>query len=237
MEIDELINKVKNKKELRDLDEDFVRNVVVELSKKYKDKDLFKEARRILRLAYGMYKVKENSLEKHPSTRERFAYYKEIYNKIFEITGKPSIILDLGCGINPLSYYYLGCKPEYYACDIGQDYVNIVNEFFSKNKITGRAFLFDLAYGDYSKLPKADVCLLFKVLEALELIKRNISREIVKKLSCKYIVASFAKKALGGKITIRKKGRIWFKRILNELGYKYDILDIGDEIFYVISKY
>ena len=50
------------------------------------------------------------------------------------------------------------------------------------------------------------------------------------------IIVSFAKKALGGKVTIRKKGRSWFRRILNELGYKYEILDIGDEIFYVIKK-
>ena len=135
MNIDELVKEIKNKKELRDIDEGFVKNIIIKLSAKYKGKELFKETRKLLRLVYGMYKSKNYSLEKHPSTRERIKYYKEIFKKIFEITGKPKKILDLGCGSNPLSYFYLGCNPEYYACDLGQDYINIINEFFNRNKI------------------------------------------------------------------------------------------------------
>ena len=236
MDTNEIVKKVISKRELKDIDDNFVKSLILELSKRYKGEILFKESRKILRLIYGMYKSKELTLEKHLSTRDRLSYYKEIYENIFKITGKPNSILDLGCGINPLSYQYLSCKPEYYACDIGKDYIGVINDYFNKNNIKGNAFIFDLINGDYNNLPKADVCFLFKVLESLELIKRDISKDIIKKLNCNYIIVSFAKKALGGRITIRKKGRSWFRRILNKLDYKYEILDIGDEIFYVIKK-
>jgi 16S rRNA (guanine(1405)-N(7))-methyltransferase len=255
MFVKEIIKDVKRKKELRELDDEFIKNRILEydfkfskfknyeeLKKSKEFKLFFKDLRRKLRIIYGMYWFKISKkddfsklLRKHPSTKERINYYNEIYNKIFEITGKPKKILDLGCGLNPLSYNHLNVKAEYFACDIGRE-VDIVKEFFKKNKIRGKAFKFDLISGDYSKLPKADVCFLFKVLESLESIKRNISKEIIKKINCKYIVASFAKKALGGKIEIRKKGRKWFRKMLGELGYSFKVIDIGEEIFFVIKK-
>ncbi|MAH07128.1 hypothetical protein CMI38_02665, partial [Candidatus Pacearchaeota archaeon] len=42
------------------------------------------------------------------STKERLKDYSEIYSKIFSITGKPERIVDLGCGMNPLSFPLMG---------------------------------------------------------------------------------------------------------------------------------
>ena len=38
------------------------------------------------------------------STKERLNNYSELYQQIFEITGTPETIVDLGSGLNPLSY-------------------------------------------------------------------------------------------------------------------------------------
>ena len=46
-------------------------------------------------------------LETHFSTRERWPHYVLLYKQIFKITGKPEVILDLGCGLNPLSFSFM----------------------------------------------------------------------------------------------------------------------------------
>lgn len=201
----DIIEKLKNKKELRDLDEGFLNRLL----SNYKDID-FKKIRKDLRRAYGMFK--------------KVKYNRDIkaYELIFEITGKPESVLDLGCGYSPMHFPYKDIK--YHCADIGHDYVK------------EKGFIFDMLNDDYGKLPEVDVVFLFKVLESLEYFKRNVSKEILEKLRCKYIIASFDKKSLSGK-EIKKKGRIWFRRILGELGLEYSVFDYGDEIFFVIKKH
>lgn len=246
MEIKEIIQGIKKKRELASLDDQFVKERILDFVKENKidvktlDKrsrkyeDLFKSVRKKCFDIYGLFKGGK-TLETHISTKERLPYYSAIYREIFSITGKPKKILDLGCGLNPLSYRYLKSTPEYYASELGKEDCKIIEKFFKENKIKGKVFQFDLLKDDYSKLPKSDVCFLFKVLESLETVKKNVSLEILKKLNTRWIVVSFSKKSITGK-TIKKKGRSWLRRMLSELGYNYQTLDIGDEIFYVIEK-
>lgn len=250
MDIQEAVKDLKQKKELSDLDDNFVKNRIIEYIKekhlggKFKEKQfhrtsvydaMFKDLRRKLHESYGVFR--SDSFKEHHSVKERLVYYKEIYYKIFSITGKPKKILDLGCGLNPLSYKYLGCKPYYYAADISNFDVQEVNKFFKLNKIKGKAFVFNLIDDSYKELPKANVCFLFKVLESLESIKKNISKSIIQDLNSDWIVVSFAKKAVGGKVKIKKAGRSWFRKILSKSGLYYIIFDIGDEIFFVIKRH
>jgi len=197
------VEKIRRKRELRDLDEVFVKRVV----KSYTD---FKKIRRDLRKVYGMFKGL------------KYTRNSKVYEMIFNITGRPKSVLDLGCGYSPLHFPFKDIK--YYCCDVGHDYVK------------DKGFVFDLLYDDYKKLPKVDVVFLFKVLESLEFFKRNISKEIIEKLKCRFVVVSFAKRTLSGKKEINKKERFWLRRILNELGLKYEIFDFDDEIFFVIKK-
>ena len=92
-----------------------------------------------------------------------------------------------------------------------------------------------MLHDDFNELPKVDVVFLFRVLESLEFFRKNVSKEIIQKLKCRYIVVSFDKKSLSGK-EIKKKGRIWFRRILSELNFDYKVFDYEDEIFFVIKK-
>jgi hypothetical protein len=214
----DVIKKIRTKKELKDLDEDYIVNRVGKLN--LKNKEDFKNLRAQLRKVYGMFK------------NLKFTRSDEVYDKIFAVTGKPKKILDLGCGVNPLHFPFKNI--EYYASDIGHEYVDDSNEYFKENKIKGKAFIFDLLSGDYSKLPKVDVVFLFRVLESLEYYIRNYSKEVIEKLNAKYIVVSFDKEGLSRKRRLKKKGRIWFRRILRELGYHYEIIDFENEIFFVI---
>ncbi|MBU2634495.1 MAG: hypothetical protein KJ674_04590 [Nanoarchaeota archaeon] len=222
--LSKIIEDVKSKKELKDLDEGFLGERVREIykgkfNKKNKDyKKFFKEIRKKLRETYGGFKrVREERVE--------------VYDKIFEITGRPKSVLDLGCGYHKFPFKDI----EYYGCDIGKDYIDECNKHLKKNKIKGKCFVFDLL-GDVKKLKKVDVVFIFKVLESLEVFEKDISKKIVKDLKCKYVVVSFAKKVLSDKGYIKKKGRKWFRILLNELKYEYKIFDYKDEIYFIIKK-
>src|SRR3989344_2321888 len=227
----DLIKELKRKKELKDLDDNFIASRIKEYlkdnkvpenkrSKEYKI--IFKDLRRMLRKTYGMFRVFN---EKHD-----LEFYNLIFNKF-----KPKKVLDLGCGIDPL-YYTNKFNLEFYATDISKSIINKINSHFKKNKIKGKSFVFNIIDDDLSKLPEVDLCLMLRLLESLELVRRNISKDLLKKIKAKNFVVSFAKKALGNKASIRKAGRSWFRRMLKELNYSYEIVDYEDEIVFLITK-
>lgn len=248
LEVQEVIKDLKKKSELSDLSENFIKFRVLDYIKKNKLEDnfkekgfsrtsiytkLFKEIRKQLHEVYGVFRA--DKFNEHPSIKERLVYYKEIYYKLFGITGKPKKILDLGCGLNPMSYEYLGCKPYYYAADVSNFDLKEVNRYFKLNKIHGKTFSFNMIDDPYTSLPGVNVCFLFKILESLEYIEKNISERIIKEIKADWIVVSFAKKQIGG-AKIRKAGRSWFRKILAKLKLYYVVLDIGDEIFFVVKR-
>ncbi|MEK6841437.1 MAG: hypothetical protein AABW57_01280 [Nanoarchaeota archaeon] len=233
LDLTDISNKLKSKKELKDLDANFIKSRILEyLSKNKVDLDnergksyrlMFKYLRKKLREIYGSFRVIKE-------TRDL-----EVYRKIFN-EFKPKSVLDLGCGLEPLKYTTIYPKLEYYCFDIDKEEISRLNDFFKKNKINGRAFLFSLVDNNLDELPKVDLCLILRVLEGLESIKKNFSLELLSKIKAKFMVVSFAKIALGKKERIRKAGRSWFRRILRELNYSYEVLDYDDEIFFIIKK-
>lgn len=217
-----------------------------------------KEVRKKLREIYGVfiqknYGKRESLLKKlneknskeilpkllslHQSTKERLPYHKEIYKKIFEITGKQKTILDLACGLNPLSYRWLGYKPKYIASDISEKDLEFIQSFFSKNKINGKTIKIDLVTEqDKIKNIKSDLCFLFKALDSLETRKRHVSKELIKKINAKWIVVSFSKVSLGGGKRITKSKRSWIMNFLKKKGFSYKEFEVPNEFFFVAKK-
>jgi len=224
-----IIKDLKSKKELKDLDNKFILNRIKEYPKKIdfsnkrskEYKEFFKEMRKKLREVYGRFKIVKNKRDK------------KFYELVLEDCGAKKI-LNLGCGLDPLEFPFRDF--EYNACDISQENVKEVNDYLKKNKINGKAFIFNLVDEDIYKLPKADVVFIFRVLESLEAIKKDISEEILKKLKAIIIIVTFSKVALGEKKVIRKKGRKWFRILLKKLNYDYKIIDHKDEIIFIIKK-
>jgi len=230
LEYSELIQDLKKKKELKDLDNNFI---FLRIKEYLKDKEIpenkksreyekiFKDLRRILRKSYGMFR---NLNEKRDL---------EIYEKIFSIA-KPRKILDLGCGLDPLEYCKL-TNAELYVSDISQSIINKLNDYFKLNKINGKAFVFNLLDDDLEKLPKADLCLMLKLLDSIELFKRNYTKELLTKIKSKYFLISFAKRTLSSKRII-KSSRNWILRILRELNFSYELFDYDNEIYFLVKK-
>ncbi len=216
-----------------------------------------KEVRRKLREIYGVFVKdkkrrdklllninKENQketiqeiLKLHTSTEERLRHYDEVYEQIFAITGKVDRIIDLACGLNPVSYFKLGIKPSYFASDMSKEDMNFLEAFFRKTSVNGTAEKIDLV-SEVEKVNdlKGDVCFLFKALDSLETRKRNISRQIIESVNCKWIVVSFPKTSLGGGKTISKNKRNWFLNYLKYTDFGVTEFETENEFFLVIEK-
>jgi len=240
-----LIKKIKEKKTLRNLDDNIVKEY---LSKYFKQKphmrekldkaryfkQVVKEVRNELNKVYGCFCLSDKlDLKANLSTKERLNIYTKLYKEIFNITGEPRSILDLGCGLNPLSYDYLGCQPRYIASEMNKNDCERLKKWLDEKDIDNEVIPADLT--KENKFPKADVCFMFKVLDTIDRRGHKNAEKLVKSLDCKYMVISFSTKTLrGSRMRFPKRG--WFERMIVRLGYVYQKLTYDNEVFYVIKK-
>lgn len=178
------------------------------------------------------------------STKERLPYYPFIYNEIFNITGIPKSIMDLGSGLNPLSFPFMNLKKlKYYAYDIDIDDIEFLNKYFKIMKpsgLIGKAFVLDITNEKIiEKIPKSDIILMLKIIDLIDEKKKKISRELIKQLfeknKTKFMVISFSTKTLTRK-PMHLKRRIGFEKMINVMNLKFNSFSIENEIFYVIKK-
>lgn len=251
MEHQDLIKKIKEKKELKGIEDSFVLEYLKKELKKInktnlseKDiKEITKRVRSDLRLSAGrfvfsskkqMELIKNNDwdslLNKHYSTKERISFYEELKSKISSL--KIKTILDIGCGLNPL---VLAKNSEfYYASDIDNSNLDIVKEYFKKNNIQGKVFFHDLKKIN-SELPEVDLCLILKVFDVVSKNNSSLTEKILSNIKFKYLIASFPTKKLSGK-NMNFPRRFWFERVLRKLSFSYSTFSSDNEIFYLIER-
>lgn len=276
--INVLIEDIKKKKELQDIDYAFVQQYLTKClqkeakllkslqknfnlkSKAYRS--IVKSVRSQLRRVYGLFRdnpkerktivqelvvaprQKRNSLiqqilSTHSSTRERLPIYEQLYAKIFSITGKPKVILDLGCGINPFSFPYMKLKEcSYYAYDLNEEEIESINQYFQllhkeNPSFSGKAIVADILK---VKLPVADLCFLLKMTDVIDQGKgHKKTEELLKRIPARHIVVSFATKTMSGKEMTAPR-RSWMEWLCKRLGWEYLILEFPNEIFYVVKR-
>jgi len=189
-------------------------------------------------------KITNQLLSMTLSTKERINDYENIYKKIFEIAGTPNIIIDLGCGLNPLSYPYMNLKKlNYYAYDIDEEDMKFLNEYFRIMKakgLNGRASILNIRNTEeLSKLPNSDIIFLFKIIDIINQSEKNYkaSEELIKALTqkSKYVVASFATRTITRK-QMNYPARKWFELMLKRNNLDFKIIKTDNEIFYVIKN-
>ena len=207
---------------------------LLEMMKNYKDKEILNQI-----------------LETHISTNERAEYYEELYKSIFEnfeLDAKKEIrVIDLGCGINPTSIVYFDEPKKIFfkGVELSSIDVDFLKKFYNKFGFHGEFESADIINYDFSRRPTTprppaqrnedfDLCFMFKVLDAIENIKRNYSEELIKKVPAKNFVVSFATRSLSGKKKI--EGRKWFAWMLERNNWKYKILEFPGEIYYLFRK-
>lgn len=177
------------------------------------------------------------------STNERLSNYQFIYQEIFKITGKPEKIIDLGSGINPISFPYMRLDNlNYYAYDIDNEDIKFLNDYFSIIKsqgLNGKAEILDITDIDkIKKLHESDIIFIFKLIDLIDpksKKKKKISEEIIKILinKTKFIVVSFPTKTLTRK-PMNLPRRIGFEKMLLRNQLKFKTIQTDNEVFYVV---
>jgi len=178
-------------------------------------------------------------LATHSSTHERMSFYDTLYYKLFSLTGRPTTILDLGCGINPFSFPAMKLKEcSYFAYDINAEEIGSINSYFQllrreNSSFNGKAVVADIM--DIA-FPRADLCLLLKMTDVIDKGKgHKKTEELLKRIPAKYVIISFATKTMSGKKMTAPR-RSWMEWLCRRLGYEYTILEFENEIFYAIRK-
>jgi SAM-dependent methyltransferase len=252
--MEDLIKKIKEKPELKGIPDSIIKELIEKYTKKYQInitemkksdiKIIIKEVRAKLRLYTGRFQISNKHLssdredelsilKSHSSTNERISFYPRLKEEIKKL--HPKSILDLGCGLNPLElasqYVY------YYASDINQTHLDIIKDFFKKNKIQGETFIYDLRnLSKYPEpLPETDLALLFKVLDIIDDKGRANAEKIVSIIPAKHILVSFSTIKISGK-PMNRPNRVWFEKMLHRLNKSFSTFKSENEIFYLIDN-
>lgn len=138
-------------------------------------------------------------LRLHQSTVERLPILDEFYAGIWEVTGVPRSLLDLACGLNPLTLPWMHLTPgaQYFAFDIDEPRIAFLNRFF---RLAGFPPL--ASWQDIVCRPpqvEADVALLLKTSPTLERQEKGSTLCLLQALKTPFAVVSFSVKSLGGR--------------------------------------
>jgi hypothetical protein len=257
MDNQKLISKIMEKQELQKLPTEDVEMALALCAKKgNSDEENIERTRELLHGAYGAFssrklfvsrkeRTPEWILKKHLSTRERLPHYNEIYKKIMKgFNGKINVI-DLGSGVNGFSCLYfdeLGLKVKYIGLEgIGQ-LVDLMNEYFKKQKLNAKAIHLSLFQLEKIKnLIKKErgkkVVFLFKVLDSLESLERDYSKKLlfeITPLSDK-VVVSLATRSMISRKPFNVK-RSWIVGFIEQEFKILDDFEIGGERYIVFER-
>lgn len=251
----DIISKIKEKREFSQLSEKDIELAYEHFARRQaSEEEKIRLTKEFLRKIFSAFiskkllslkdKEPEWILRKHISTRERILHYDEIYRRIFSGYKEASVV-DLGAGINGFSDYYfrkLKLKINYTAIESVGQLVELTNFYFKKNKINGKAVHMSLFEKEkvlelIKKQKKPRVVFLFKVIDALESIKDNYSKELISDISgvADRTVVSFATKSLGKRENFRAK-RSWITEYIKENFKILDDFELGGEHYFIFSK-
>jgi 16S rRNA (guanine(1405)-N(7))-methyltransferase len=134
----------------------------------------------------------------HASTAERLRDLDGFYEPIFEVTGQPSKILDLACGLNPLTIPWMDLPPStfYVATDIDREMVKFLDRFLALAPVHGEARVNDLVAGPPGD--EASVAFLFKTVPCLQHQVSDLL-PILDEINADWLVVSFPTRSLGGR--------------------------------------
>ena len=253
----ELIKKIIQKKEFSQLPQKDVELAFANFEKRQvSDEEKIRLTRELLHKVFSSFtsqkllspKNKDEKwiLRKHLSTRERLPHYRKLYGKIlFDYKNKKITIIDLGAGINGFSYNYfqdLNFKVDYSAIESIGQLVDLMNNYFIREKLTARAIhesLFELEKIKkiITETKKPRIIFLFKVLDSLEMLERDYSKKLLKEVAllADKVVVSFATQSMVKQRKFKVE-RYW---ILNFIKDNFEItedFEIGGERYVVFRK-
>jgi 16S rRNA (guanine(1405)-N(7))-methyltransferase len=173
----------------------------------------------------------------HASTRERLPILDSFYERVLALTGRPRILLDLACGLNPLSLPWMGLGSEavYHAYDIDGDRVAFLNRYLALAGVQGGAYLQDVLCEP--PVQAGDVALLMKSSTCLERQRKGSTLALLDALLVSHVVVTFPVQSLGR----HEKGMVeHYGTVFDEMvaGRRWAVarLDFATELVFVVTK-
>ena len=175
-------------------------------------------------------------LNQHASMRERLPHLVEFYRAIFDVTGKPGVILDLACGIHPLGFPWMGLPHtvRYHAWDLHQPRVALLNRFFRLQGLEELAF-----HGDILVNPPqtpADVAFFFKEAHRFEQRRRGCNREFWQAIRTRWLVITLPARSLTGHRLLADQHRRLVLETIRGLSWSLTELEVGGEMIFCLQK-
>jgi 16S rRNA (guanine(1405)-N(7))-methyltransferase len=175
-------------------------------------------------------------LAAHASTRERLPILPEFYARLFAFTGRPHVLLDLACGLNPFALPWMGLPADthYYAYDLHQPRLDAINHFFELNKMAPLAIHQDILVNPPAI--DADVAFFFKEAHRFEQRRHGCNRQFWQQIHARYLLVSLPTRNLTGSHPKTEQHRRLVMESIAGLPWHVQEIEFKNEIVFCIEK-
>lgn len=173
----------------------------------------------------------------HASTRERLPILEQFYAELWAHTGLPCVLLDLACGLNPLSAPWMGLPATavYHGYDIDAERVAFLQRALPLAGLEAHVHLQDVLCEPPAEA--GDVALLMKSSACLERQQTGATLALLDALRVRYVVVTFPVQSLGQ----RDKGMAahyesFFREQLEDRPWPVTRLVFESELVFTVDK-
>jgi 16S rRNA (guanine(1405)-N(7))-methyltransferase len=176
-------------------------------------------------------------MAQHASTHERLPILERFYTETLASLAPIQSVLDLACGMNPLALPWMPLAPgaAYYAIDIYQDMVGLVNQFLAHIRQPGTAQVANLIAAVPSQ--SVQVALLLKTLPCLEQLDKTITTRLLDSIHAQHLLISYPAHSLGG----QSKGMVanyesHFHQLAEGRNWSVKRFEFPSELAFLVSR-
>lgn len=172
----------------------------------------------------------------HLSTRERQPLLDTFYPRIFEVTGKPTSLMDIACGLNPLAFPWMGMEVpiDFWAYDIHEPRIAFLNHYFKLQGLPQLALLQDVALQFPQE--RADVALFLKEMPRFERNYHGQGRPLLEAINARWLVLSYPTISTHGGRNLTNRYREFMAQLLDSKPWPVTELMFEGEMVFCIDK-
>jgi 16S rRNA (guanine(1405)-N(7))-methyltransferase len=173
----------------------------------------------------------------HASTRERLSILDRLYGELWAHTGVPRVVLDLACGLNPLSVPWMGLQAAavYHGYDIDAERVAFLQRVLPLAGLEAHIYLQDVLCEPPAEA--GDVALLMKSSACLERQRAGATLALLDALRVRHVMVTFPVQSLGQ----REKGmpvhyERFFRTQVADRPWPVTRLEFESELVFIVDK-